>query len=78
MIGSWFVLQSAWAWEVVAADGTVVASGVAADEGAAGWDCRIALFVARQAPGFDAADLDRVPLPVHFCGRWAARDRVAA
>ena len=74
MIGSWFPqtqsFTGAWAWEVVAADGTVAASGVAKDEQSAGWDCRIALFVARTEAGTEA-DVAGIRPPARFGGRWS-------
>jgi hypothetical protein len=49
MIGSWFATGATWVWEVVAADSTVIASGVAADEATARWECRMAIFAAGTA-----------------------------
>jgi hypothetical protein len=82
MIGSWFALphptrHGSWAWEVVAADGVTVASGVAADETAAGLDCRVALHVAGLEASLDSgsgavADVALLPSPAGFGGRWAA------
>jgi hypothetical protein len=78
MIGSWFALpqptrHGSWAWEVVAADGITVASGVAADETAAGLDCRVALHVACVDAADDVVtDVALLPSPAGFGGRWAA------
>ena len=81
MIGSWFPLpestHGAWAWEVVAADGVTVASGTAHDENSAGWECRIALFVARTEVGAQAMDVALLKPPVRFGGRWS-RSALAA
>jgi hypothetical protein len=74
MIGSWFPLENGhatWGWEVVAADGSTVASGVSADEQAAGWDCRIALFIARTEAGEQVSDVANLRV-AGFGGRWAA------
>ena len=76
MIGSWFALphptpHGSWGWEVVAAGGVTVASGVAADETAAGLDCRVALHVARSEPGA-VTDVAHLASPARFGGRWAA------
>lgn len=51
MIGSWFAQGATWAWEVVAADATVIARGVAPDEATARWECRMAIFVAGTPAG---------------------------
>jgi len=78
MIGSWFALpqptrHGSWAWEVVAAGGVTVASGVAADEVAAGLDCQVALHVAGLDAGPGAVtDVALLPKPAGFGGRWAA------
>ena len=71
MIGSWFELQTGWGWEVVGADGTVLANGTAAHEDAAGWDCRVALHVARTESGLEP-DVALAPAGTRFGGRWAA------
>jgi len=76
MIGSWFALphptrHGSWGWEVVAAGDVTVASGVAADEAAAGLDCRVALHIAGSEPGA-VTDLAQLASPAGFGGRWAA------
>ncbi len=75
MIGSWFPqpqsTSGAWAWEAVAADGSTVAVGVSADEQAAGWDCREAMFQARLDAPARNADIALLPATVRFGGRWA-------
>ena len=70
MIGSWFELQAGWGWEVVGPDGSVLANGVAATEDGAGWDCRVALHVARSESGLEP-DVALVPAPATFGGRWS-------
>ena len=55
----------------MAAGGVTVASGVAADETAAGLDCRVALHVARSEPGA-VTDVAHLASPARFGGRWAA------
>jgi hypothetical protein len=69
MIGSWFAQGSTWSWEVVAADSTVVASGVAPDEATARWDCRMAIFVAGTQPGPAGTDVTLPPAGVSLGGR---------
>jgi hypothetical protein len=75
MIGSWFPLErsphAGWAWEVVTTAGTTLASGVSADEQAAGWDCRIALFIARTEAGEQVTDIANLPNAT-FGGSWPA------
>jgi len=77
MIGSWFAQGSTWVWEVVAGDSTVVASGVAADEATARWECRMAIFVAGTAAGPAATDIALLPARVGFGGRWSANGQIA-
>jgi hypothetical protein len=82
MIGSWFAQGATWAWEVTAADSTVIASGVAEDEATARWECRMAIFVAGTADGpghtgnarrAERADrADRASFGGRLCGRPTA------
>jgi hypothetical protein len=79
MIGSWFALPhpttpgATWGWEVVAADGVTVASGVSAGEAGAGLDCQLALRAARDEAGEGVVtDVALLRAPARFGGRWAA------
>jgi hypothetical protein len=78
MIGSWFAQGATWAWEVTAADSTVIASGVAADEATARWECRMAIFVAGTAAGPTDTAPAVAPPRASFGGRLCGRPSAAA
>jgi hypothetical protein len=73
MIGSWYAQGSTWAWEVVTADSTVIATGVADDEATARWECRMAIFVAGTADGPADTAVAQPPALVSLGGRRSAR-----